>query len=1246
MSTPSPPPPLHGTAATPPPYMSGDKAHSVHLQDPLHAACASSKETARSHGRSESMLQERTLTGSSTSSNSSTKDGSRPEGSEDSQSSDHPLSIADPTVRHDMHHPLSFAADQGHAPDHHAAPDDVKGTKNARLGIRTHGSDRAGLTDSSAPPAVRNSEANSTGPLAHLQSEPSATPSLTQAKTADLQWTPVTTPRAVSTLATSLLEPAVEATPLDKSVRQRPTARHTSAGPPPSSQSRQQPLEHLTDMGPLEMERAIDSGVHWELGGSSTAPELLLSAEPSAELSGFPRHLLHRPSTSSSTMLSGSSRSSSTKVDPLSTTDTSDQVSEAGSLTWRGDHPLLLGYTAEPDAMHEDDASTGTASRGCDLEPRLRNRPTSLRHKGHSMSVDNHQGSTSRQPQEMAFPAQGPGARRRRNISKEAEDKDIVSHRGKNQVHSRAATEAAGKRVIIHQVCITDTLAGIALYYGIQITVLKKCNKLWTNDSIHTRKYLYIPFEECTVARQAGVTIDESNHTVILPQRAQQSYNTRTGSLVPQSLTQDEHGSLSVGSATEANGNPGTAGGDQPDAQQAQGGGHIAASPAGLEDPLSPPPISAVAAGMLPSSSSSTTTPSPRLGTWNDPKSMVAPPLSSHAVTTTTHKADSRMGSSALTPRRANTFTSGARPASTAAPLSETLPDTMVVSPSMTHEALAARFKEMDLVSTEQQNRKSMALGQELRINPTHHRHRTTDLRQYAHLQKQPLKQADSARTSRSSSNAGSRRASSDVSAHENMASGVNALGSAQVDGRHGGKGNYHVIEEEDDVDQDQPQHQDESTFVTYGHHQHFYETEDALDTGRTIGGREGVESQSAGENRTTLLRRQELVTVPSGMLSFFPSPEHSKKLETPQSIARLPDRTDSYHSSSWSSSSTSSGSFRSLQRSQNGTPRTRGNRRAALGEQTFQPPTASDSRVPGSSSYPPKSSHDRRTVSSSGVRSTAAAAAAAGTDSGMKAAAHSKSVRVHQPYYGAQRWSLMGESLVDELLGAVRGPLQIARRVYNFTTHGFGTVLGGGSSGGKDTDFDPPGLLRRSSSSSARKPRSQRSREYRHSGVAIELDQTYTAPSVVANATATATATATVASAAAAAASIPSLTKTTTTAATTAPIGVTKRSPVVTVVETPLPETGGHRSTRRKNGSTSGHGRASSSGSTHSTRKRSLRSSHPVNHAALMALVNELDKDKKEQDKKEVDQEKNATATGRGLESPSPVVDILATSL
>ncbi|OZJ03854.1 hypothetical protein BZG36_03672 [Bifiguratus adelaidae] len=49
--------------------------------------------------------------------------------------------------------------------------------------------------------------------------------------------------------------------------------------------------------------------------------------------------------------------------------------------------------------------------------------------------------------------------------------------------------------VIVHRIKPTDTIAGVSLYYGVEITKLKKVNKLWSNDSIHVRKELYIPLE-------------------------------------------------------------------------------------------------------------------------------------------------------------------------------------------------------------------------------------------------------------------------------------------------------------------------------------------------------------------------------------------------------------------------------------------------------------------------------------------------------------------------------------------------------------------------------------------------------------------------------------------------------------------------------------------------------------------------------------------------------------------------------
>ncbi|KAL1925800.1 uncharacterized protein VTP21DRAFT_683 [Calcarisporiella thermophila] len=52
------------------------------------------------------------------------------------------------------------------------------------------------------------------------------------------------------------------------------------------------------------------------------------------------------------------------------------------------------------------------------------------------------------------------------------------------------------RRVIVHRVEPDDTLAGVALSYGVEIAMLKRMNKLWANDSIHMRKYIYIPIED------------------------------------------------------------------------------------------------------------------------------------------------------------------------------------------------------------------------------------------------------------------------------------------------------------------------------------------------------------------------------------------------------------------------------------------------------------------------------------------------------------------------------------------------------------------------------------------------------------------------------------------------------------------------------------------------------------------------------------------------------------------------------
>jgi hypothetical protein len=51
------------------------------------------------------------------------------------------------------------------------------------------------------------------------------------------------------------------------------------------------------------------------------------------------------------------------------------------------------------------------------------------------------------------------------------------------------------------QIESSDSLAGVSLKYGISMAELRRANHLWSSDSIHMRKQLYIPLEKATRAQ-------------------------------------------------------------------------------------------------------------------------------------------------------------------------------------------------------------------------------------------------------------------------------------------------------------------------------------------------------------------------------------------------------------------------------------------------------------------------------------------------------------------------------------------------------------------------------------------------------------------------------------------------------------------------------------------------------------------------------------------------------------------------
>ncbi|KAH8993339.1 hypothetical protein EDB86DRAFT_1383770 [Lactarius hatsudake] len=58
------------------------------------------------------------------------------------------------------------------------------------------------------------------------------------------------------------------------------------------------------------------------------------------------------------------------------------------------------------------------------------------------------------------------------------------------------------RTVLVHEVSPNDSLAGVALKYGISVTELRRANQLWASDSIHLRHVLYIPLDK---ARHANL---------------------------------------------------------------------------------------------------------------------------------------------------------------------------------------------------------------------------------------------------------------------------------------------------------------------------------------------------------------------------------------------------------------------------------------------------------------------------------------------------------------------------------------------------------------------------------------------------------------------------------------------------------------------------------------------------------------------------------------------------------------------
>ncbi|RPD55488.1 hypothetical protein L226DRAFT_615988 [Lentinus tigrinus ALCF2SS1-7] len=83
-------------------------------------------------------------------------------------------------------------------------------------------------------------------------------------------------------------------------------------------------------------------------------------------------------------------------------------------------------------------------------------------------------------------------------------DREPAGGSADDGVEERRSESVARDRemlVIVHEVQPKDSLAGVALKYGITLAELRRTNQLWTSDSIHLRKVLYIPVDKTRHAK-------------------------------------------------------------------------------------------------------------------------------------------------------------------------------------------------------------------------------------------------------------------------------------------------------------------------------------------------------------------------------------------------------------------------------------------------------------------------------------------------------------------------------------------------------------------------------------------------------------------------------------------------------------------------------------------------------------------------------------------------------------------------
>ncbi|KAH9886302.1 hypothetical protein C8Q73DRAFT_795474 [Cubamyces lactineus] len=201
------------------------------------------------------------------------------------------------------------------------------------------------------------------------------------------------------------------------------------------------------------------------------------------------QHRLHGEADEEPTVSSSSSFSSAVRRNETTPAKRRHAGSDATPRRARNDHDPW----AEPrDGPGETAAHSHARARTLDGDV---GRGTSTSH--HPLKSGSGSGSGSSSSEGGLVHNTRPTMRRLLSLDEDAGETRGRSHEWERE---REGEASLGKEremlVIVHEVQPTDSLAGVALKYGISLADLRRANQLWPSDPIHLRDTLYIPIDK------------------------------------------------------------------------------------------------------------------------------------------------------------------------------------------------------------------------------------------------------------------------------------------------------------------------------------------------------------------------------------------------------------------------------------------------------------------------------------------------------------------------------------------------------------------------------------------------------------------------------------------------------------------------------------------------------------------------------------------------------------------------------